>query len=285
MTAHDERIKRALAIEQRDFASNERQLWEQTDGQCRDILTQRVFPTNIADARDLYITYLRAVVRAACQRRRYMCRTVPELGVKAELDPLRDQLFRWLDAEWGALPGRLSRHFGGAGVPPEVLELVDASLGTLANLKEEITRELDNLGDEIALDMHKPVAAASNITVNISGTVGGINFGNIAGDMNAAVNSLRGVEGELLARLLKQVTEGAANCDSLDPQERAESVEHLTAIAEEAVLPPERRKWRTVAVLVGRVGSILLKAPETIDSWNRLHAQLAAWFGHGFPGL
>ncbi len=89
--AQNDRIARALAIEQRDFAAHNDQLLREVEEQS--LRVQGEYASRGAGASsmvvaallDLQISRLRALVRGACERRRTMCRTVPELGSEDQL--------------------------------------------------------------------------------------------------------------------------------------------------------------------------------------------------------
>lgn len=157
---------------------------------------------------------------------------------------------------------------------------------TTLSIRSQVTRELKNIEDEVALGMHRSTPPGpSAITVNISGgIVGGINLGAIAGDMNVAINAVQGAGGEALAQAMKRVTEAVASDTSLSPEKRAEAIEILTAITQEAAQPPERRKWHLVRSLAAQAGSIILKVPQLVDAWNTLHTQITGWFSQTPPG-
>jgi hypothetical protein len=289
--SQSERIRRALAIEQREFGALEERLAMETEVQSlntREAYASKGASTSgglIVVLMELQVTRLRAVVRGACERRRTMVRTVPELGYEDQINALRDRLSTWLDMQWGALPAMLSRYFGYVGVSAEVLQWVDRVSDTLLSLKNELARELDNIKDEVALGMHQPRSAGPGITITITGgTVGGVNLGSIIGDMNVAIDSVHQAGGETLAQAIKRVTEAIDNEASLNPDKRAEVIETLAAITQEAALPPQRRKWHLVRSLLAHAGTIILKVPQLVDAWTNLSTQVTKWFGQNPPG-
>ncbi len=274
--AQDERIARALAIE-------ERRLTERAE-----VLLREAEPKSLGiDTLDLVkaeIERIRKLVRVGCDLRREMSKMFPELASAQHLNALRDRLHARIDAEWADIPDRLGSYTAGREQPTMWLDSKYYK-HTPRELKTEVTRELANIADEVTLGMLKPTPSGSSIVVNITGgIVAGINLGAIAGDMNAAINTFQGPGGEALAQAIKQVTEAVATDTSLSPEARAEAIETLTAITQEAALPPERRKRHLVRSLITRAGSIILKVPQLVEAWNTLQTQITTWFGQTPPG-
>lgn len=226
---------------------------------------------------ELQIDRLRKLVQAAVDIRREMSATVPELASPEQLAILRDRLHGVIDAQWTHLAGTL-RQYGYTDDVPRILGSAQYDSTTLS-LKSEADRGLRNVEDAYALGMLRPSGNGS-IVINITGTVGGLNLGAIAGDMNAVVNAFGGQEGQALAQAIKRVTEAVAADNSSSPEERAEAIETLAAITDEAARPPERRRLHLVRALIARAGPLILKIPDMVDAWNRIES----WFVPKPPG-
>lgn len=102
-----EQIRRALAIEERRLAERAEVLMKETHEES--LRTRSDFAVRglavsgmvIAALIDAQVERIRKVARAACDIRREMCKTVPELASEEQLNSLRDRLHQRIDMPSG----------------------------------------------------------------------------------------------------------------------------------------------------------------------------------------
>ncbi len=156
-----DKLSKALELEERRLAKRADELAREVRRKSVEITSRFAAHghgpgsgTIVAAIGEAEIERLRQLAQAACDIRRDLFKSVPELGSPEQLSLLRDKVHGMLDAQWRDLHVGIARLVGGVQHEGEVRRLVDARFGAgLESIKAWVAREIEIISGECELGL------------------------------------------------------------------------------------------------------------------------------------
>jgi hypothetical protein len=125
----------------------------------------------------------------------------------------------------------------------------------------------------------RPPAAPSQV-INVYGTVGTLNTGQVLGNIQSHVSSVTGSPSadafrEAVEELAKLIAQDGAFSD----ESRREILESIDLVAEEASRPPEKRRLGAVRAVLSALPGAIAISGGAIEAWDRYGPAIRAYLG------
>jgi hypothetical protein len=212
------------------------------------------------------------VIEKAITKRKELGRRVPDLFTTPHLNQLRDKLHHHVDAVVNAQKNRTATggmHVAGAASLTQQTEM------KAYGIKARIAQDLEALRLEARLGMH---AEEKPVTIfNISdSTIASLNLGTVIGDLTASVQVLNDQGQKEFAAVVQALTEALAKSESLQDVQRKELLEHLSLVATETAMPPEKRSMGLLKSSVAVLRKGVENAAQLAHLWSAIEQVLKA---------
>ena len=124
-----------------------------------------------------------------------------------------------------------------------------------------------------------PPAAPSQV-INVYGTVGTLNTGQVLGNIQSHVSAVTGSPSadafrEAVEELAKLIAQDGAFSDA----SRREILESIDLVAEEASRPPEKRRLGAVRAVLSALPGAIAISGGAIEAWDRYGPAIRAYLG------
>lgn len=188
---------------------------------------------------DAQANRVQQIIDGRIATRRELARSFPAFCRKEELDELVISLERVI-AQFAETPDkdRIVQQ------EPVKIAMIKYRQQIAARLRSHAKTEAEILGREVALGMHdepKP----TGVSVNTGGGPALVNLGAIYGDVEQVINLINETGQRELADVLQQLAKAISEADAL-ADERAELLQQVRFVAEQAAVPPQSRQTSVV---------------------------------------
>lgn len=117
-------------------------------------------------------------------------------------------------------------------------------------------------------------------SVQVSGgTVGVINFGEVAHDIAIDLQQITEAGGVDAAEELRQFTQLVLDADAIEDQLRAELAQQVAALAEQAKASPADRKPGVIKAMITGIRETASCVSSLADAWKSAEPVIKAWLG------
>ena len=118
------------------------------------------------------------------------------------------------------------------------------------------------------------------VTINVYGTVGNLNTGQVLGNINANLSVAIGASADELRLAVKKIVEEVESAQSIDDRVKAEILENFEALSAQAAAAPEDRKSGIIRSLLGGIADALQVTSGTVAAWQQYGPGILKFFGH-----
>ncbi len=117
------------------------------------------------------------------------------------------------------------------------------------------------------------------LIVNIFGNVGNVNTGTVLGNMETSIQMLNQSGHESIGRAVKQLVDAISQSEELSADAKAEALQQLAGLSQQATVPAEQRNRGTLRALMSALKDTLSVTGSLASIWSACAPLLKAHFG------